>query len=101
MKKRQLEPLEDVDPYPDKFKATAKNSLTALLNDLRGEELRISLLLDSNFCPNDDTTLSSSSVSTSSTPPGIEKLKKSVSAFKENLSISDKKFRETDLNTME
>ena len=61
----------------------------------------ISLLLDSNLCPNDGTTLSSSSVPTSSTLPGIEKLKKSVSAFKESLSISDEKIREIELNTRE
>ena len=89
VKKRRLTPLEDFDPRPDKFKGKAKNSLPALLNDLRGEELCISLLLDSTLCPNDGTTLSSSFVPTSSTLPGIEKLKKSVSAFKESLSISD------------
>ena len=88
VKKRRLEPSDDFDPCPDKFKGTAKNSLPALLNALRGEELCISLLLDSNVCPNDGTTLSSSSVPTSSTLPGIEKLKKSVSAFKESLNIS-------------
>ena len=101
VKKRQLEPLEDFDPRPDKFKGTAKNYLPTLLNNLRGEELCISLLLDSNLCPNDGTTLSSSSVPTSSTLPGIEKLKKSVSAFKENLSIADEKIREIELNTRE
>ena len=92
VKKRRLKPLEDFDPRPDRFKGIAKNSLPALLNDLCGEELCISLLLDSTLCPNDGTTLSSSSVPTSSTVPGIEKLKKSVSAFKESLSISDAKF---------
>ena len=101
MKKRQLEPLENFDPRPDKFKGTVKNSLPALLNDLRGEGLCISLLLDSNLCPNDGTTLSSSSVPTSSTLPDIEKLKKSVSVFKESLSISDEKIREIELNTRE
>ena len=64
VKKRQLEPLEDFDPRPDKFKGTVKNSLSALLNNLRGEGLCISLLLDSNLCPNNGTTLSSSSVPT-------------------------------------
>ena len=101
VKKRQLEPLEDFDPRPDKFKGTAKNSLPALLNNLRGEGLCISLLLDSNLCANDGTTLSSSSVPTSSTLPDIEKLKKSVSVFKESLSISDEKIREIELNTRE
>ena len=101
MKKKQLEPLEDFDPHPDKFKGTVKNSLPALLNDLRGEGLCISLLLDSNLCPNDGTTLSSSSVPTSSTLPDIEKLKKSVSVFKESPSISDEKIREIELNTRE
>ena len=72
VKKRRLEPLEDFDPCPDKFKGTAKNSLPALLNALRVEELCISLLLDSNLCPNDGTMLSSSSVPTSSTLLGIE-----------------------------
>ena len=91
VKKRRPELLEDFDPRPDKFKGTAKNYLPTLLNNLRGEELCISLLLDSKLCPNDGTTLSSSSVPTSSTLPGIEKLKKSVSAFKESLSISDEK----------
>ena len=101
MKKRQLEPLENFDPRPDKFKGTVKNSLPALLNDLRGEGLCISLLLDSNLCPNDGTTLSLSSIPTSSTLPDIEKLKKSVSVFKESLSISDEKIREIELNTRE
>ena len=101
VKKRQLEPLEDFDLRPDKFKGTAKNYLPALLNNLHAEELCISLLLDSNLCPNDGTTSSSSSVPTSSTLPGIEKLKKSVSAFKENLSIADEKIREIELNTRE
>ena len=84
VKKRRLEPLEDFDPCPDKFKGTAKNALPALVNDLHGEALCISLLLDSNLCPNDGTTLSPSSVPTLTTLPGIEKLKKSVSAFKES-----------------
>ena len=101
VKKRQLEPLEDFDPRPAKFKGTAKNYLPALLNNLHAEELCISLLLDSNLCPNDGTTLSSSSVPTSSTLLGIEKLIKSVSAFKENLSIADEKIREIELNTRE
>ena len=101
VKKRRLKPLEDFDPRPDRFKGIAKNSLPALLNDLCGEELCISLLLDSTLCPNDGTTLSSSSVPTSSTLPGIEKLKKSVSAFKESLSIYDAKIREIELNTRE
>ena len=35
------------------------------------------------------------------TIPDIEKLKKSVSAFKEGLSISDEKIREIELNTRE
>ena len=101
VKKRRLKPLEDFDPRPDRFKGTAKNSLPALLNDLCGEELCISLLLDSTLCPNDGTTLSSSSVPTSSTLTGVEKLKKSVSAFKESLSIYDAKIREIELNTRE
>ena len=69
VKKRRLEPLEDFDPRPDKFKGTAKNSLPALLNDLHGEELCISLLLDSNLCPNDGATLSSSSAPASTNLP--------------------------------
>ena len=101
VKKRRLEPLEDFDPRPDKFKGTAKNALPALLNDLRGEELCISLLLDSNLCPNDGATLSSSSAPTSTNLPSIEKLKKSVSAFKESLCLSDEKIREIELNTRE
>ena len=91
MKKRRLEPLEDFDPRPDKFKGTAKNSLPALLSALREEELCISLLLDSNLCPDDGTTLSSLSVPSSSALLGIEKLKKSLSSFKESRSISHEK----------
>ena len=45
--------------------------------------------------------MSSSSVPTSSTLPGIERLKKSVSTFEESLNISDEKIREIELNTRE
>lgn len=45
VKKRQLVPLENFDSHSDKFKGTVKNFLPALLNDLHGEELCISLCL--------------------------------------------------------
>ena len=55
---------------------------------------RIYFLSESNIT----LLLSSSSIPTSSTPPGIEK---SVAAFKESLSVSDEKIREIELNTRE
>jgi hypothetical protein len=101
VKKRRLAPLEDFDPRPAKFKGTAKNSLPALLEEVRGKGLCISLLLDSKLCPHDDAVPSSSSTLTSTTLPSLEQLKTTVSAFKQSLAVSDEKVREVELNTRE
>ena len=100
-KKRRLAPLEDFDPRPAKFKGTARHSLPGLLEEVRGEGLCISLLLDSKVCPHDDAVPSSSLTLTSTTLPSLEQLQTSVSAFKESLTVSDEKIREVELNTRE
>ena len=45
-KKRKVQPVEDYDPRPPAFRGTAADRLPALLDELRGEQLCISLLFD-------------------------------------------------------
>lgn len=45
-RKRKIQPVEDYDPRPPEFRGTASDRLPALLEEIRGEHLCISLLFD-------------------------------------------------------
>ena len=47
--KRKIPKVEDFDPRPSQFRGLARDNLTKLLNDIDGEQLCISLLLDSKY----------------------------------------------------
>ena len=55
--KRGITPLEDFDLRPPEFQGTASSCLPALLQKVKGEQLCVSLLLDSSFCHGENLTI--------------------------------------------
>jgi len=47
--KKRMKLIEDFDPRPSQFKGTVKANISKLLDKLDGEDLCISLLLDSRY----------------------------------------------------
>ena len=45
-RKRKIQPVEDYDPRPPEFRGTPSDRLPALLEEIRGEHLCVSLLFD-------------------------------------------------------
>lgn len=92
--KRKVKLLENFDPRPPEFRGDAASRLPEFLDKVRGEQLGISLLLDSHFC--------SSSVNPQATVhsiPNTQSLKETVRAFKSSLEVSPEKAREIEHNT--
>ena len=93
-KKRRVSFTEDFDPRPAEYWGTAPSLLPALLDDVSGESLGISLLFDSRYCqktlPFTDTKI-----------PAVSAIKTSVEAFKGSLKMSAEKLREIEQNTRE
>ena len=55
--KRKIPKIEDFDPRPSQFRGLAKDNLPKLLSDIDGNQLCISLLLDSKYATEAATTL--------------------------------------------
>ena len=74
--------VEDFDPRPDSFRGTVSQSLPELLQKLKGEQLCVSLLFDSQF-QSDDVISDELSSPSSHSIPGMATLKDTISQFKE------------------
>ena len=80
--------LEDFDPRPPEYRGSSMNRLPDLLNAIRGEQLCISLLLDSNFC----RTTEESIHPVAHNIPTNENLKDTITAFKKSLDVTQEVF---------
>ena len=49
-RKRKIKLVEDYDPRPPQFRGTASDRLPALLDEIRSEQLCVSLLFDKKCC---------------------------------------------------
>lgn len=94
--KRVIKPVEDFDPRPPEFRGTANDRLPDLLHKLRGEQLCVSLLLDSSCCYWDDST----SLGGSLVPnlPDNTALHDTIEAFKSSLKVTQDQARHIEQN---
>ena len=93
--KRKIKRMEDFDPRPQEFRGTVSSRLPELLRALQGEQLCFSLLLDPQF---QHETIHQP---TDHNVPGLEKLKRTMSAFKTSLQITPEEARDIERNTRE
>lgn len=93
-KKRKTSLTEDFDPRPEECRGITQTLLPALLDDVCGESLGISLLFDPRYCQQNIPF-------TSTEIPALSAIKKNVSAFKDSLTMSAEKYREIEQKTRE
>ncbi len=97
-RKRSLKPLEDFDPRPVEYRATATDRLPELLDKLRGKGLCVSLTLD----PKTRCWSETDSSSVEPLPPRLpskKELQERVAEFKKSLNLSPEKCREIEFKT--
>ena len=82
---KKIRQVEDFDPWPDSFRGTASQSLPELLQKLKGEQLCVSLLFDSQF--QSDVISDELSSPSSHNIPGTSTLNDTISQFKETLKV--------------
>ena len=97
--KRSIKSVEDFDPRPLEFRGSASSRLPDLLQKVKGEQLCVSLLLDSSFCHSDNPT----TMGQTSSPnlPSVASLQDTIEAFKHSLKISEHEARHIEQNTRE
>lgn len=98
--KRRLKSLDEFDPRPPEFRGTVASRLPTLLNNIRGQQLCISLLFDEKcqYKPDEDKVLSGQT-SSDVNVPNLTNLKQTISAFKESLRLNDDQIREIEQAT--
>ena len=96
--KRKIKRVEDFDPRPPQFRGTAASRLPELVSKLRGEQLCISLLFDSQYRR---TTHDTSQQPSSHNRPEIASLQETVTAFKRSLEVTSDKACEIERDTRE
>lgn len=94
--KKKIKHVEDFDPRPESFRGTASHGLPELLQKLKGEQLCVSLLFDSQF--KSEEVLSTP---TSHRIPDLSKLKDTILKFKETLQVTPERSREIERGTRE
>ena len=92
--KRKVSPTEDFDPRPAKYRGTAPNLLPALLDDVYGESLGISLLLDPKY-RQQPLSFSGTEI------PSLTDIRENVTAFKRSLEMTAEQLREIEQKTRE
>ena len=92
--KKKICSVEDFDPRPQEYRGCASIRLPQLLQKLKGEQLCISLLFDSQF------QLQTSNQPSAHNIPNTNQLKKTISAFKKSLEITAEQSRETLVNNV-
>lgn len=93
-KKRRVSLTEEFDPQPMEYRNTATSLLPALLDEVRGESLGVSLLFDPLYC-HETVPASGTCV------PDMLKLKETVAAFKDSLRLPAYKLWDIEQNTRE
>ena len=96
--KRKMVAVEDYDPRPLKYRGTVKERIPALLDNIRGEGLCISLLLDPKVRHWDNSLTATPSTSAPSLPEQSS-LTGTIAAFKDSLKLSEEKIREVEFTT--
>ena len=91
--KRKVKLVENFDPRPPEFRGDAANRLPNFLDKVRGEQLGVSLLLDSHFCRSSVEQQISPSI------PSTNSLQETVRAFVSSFQVSPEKAREIECNT--
>ena len=97
--KRSIKPVEDFDPRPPEFRGTASSRLPDLLQKVKGEQLCVSLLLDSSCCQWENSTIPAQTSSPSL--PDTASLLDTVAGFKSSLKITEDQARHIEQNTRE
>ena len=100
-RKRKIKPVEDYDPRPPEFLGSASDRLPALLEEIRGEHLCVSLLFDKkcrHWNAEDEQNMNQPSAHN---VPADAALQTTMSAFKESQRISEAKAREIEQGTRE
>ena len=100
-KKHKYDRLQDFDPRPEKYHNTATKNLAALLDNLRGQGLCISLLFDSRSCVRNESDRSSSSSSGLPHLPNESALQKTVTEFIKSLQVTEEQARTIEQKTIE
>lgn len=95
-KKREVKPLEGFDPRPLEFRGTAGDRLPALLQNIRGENLCVSLLFDKDYRYWDSSALCSPDPAL----PNMPALRSTVNAFKASLAVTDEEIRRIERETV-
>ena len=97
--KRSIKSVEDFDPRPAEFRGLASSRLPDLLEKVKGEQLCVSLLLDSRFRHWDNAT--TAGVTSSPNLPDVASLWDTIEAFKGSLKISEDEARHIEQHTRE
>ena len=93
--KRKILRVEDFDPRPESFRGTASQGLPELLQKLKGEQLCVSLLFDSQYGSEVSSSPSSHSI------PHVSSLKDTIKKFKDTLNVTSERSREIERGTRE
>ena len=96
--KKKIKPIEDFDPRPEQYRGTANSRLPALLDNIRGQELCVSLLFDEK-CQHWSKDPEQTAPTSSAHVPNISELRDTITAFKATLCISEDKAREIEQGT--
>ena len=92
--KRRRKQTEDFDPRPQEYRGSAGSLLPALLDNVRGESLGISVLFDEKYR---QQTIASSDTCV----PATCNIKETVAAFKQSLQMSPSQIRNIEQSTRE
>ena len=90
--KKKVRQVENFDLWPDCFRGMASKAIPLLLQKLKGEQLCVSLLFDSQFQSDD---LHSDDINI----PGPSTLEDTITQFKETLKITSNRSREIERDT--
>ena len=93
--KRKIAGVENFDPRPEAFRKKAKSRLPALLQEVKGEHLCVSLLFDPQFQKEHTDQPSDHGL------PSTAQLKATITAFKATLAVTADKSREIERDTRE
>jgi len=94
--KRKIKLPEEFDPWPQKFKGSAKNNIPKLLKEVEGKGPCISLLLDPVYCEERVDTTQPDDYSM----PSVSDIKSTIQAFKKkSLEVSSDEARKMETDT--
>ena len=93
--KRKIPKVEDFDPRPSRFRGLARDNLPKLLSDIDGEQLCISLLLDSKYVQKPQKQQQPCDYRI----PDIAELSNTMKCFKKTLEVKPEKAREIERET--